>query len=328
MVAPLVEHAGNPLLVVLAGPTASGKTALSLALAERLGGEIVSCDSVAVYRGMELGTAKPSHEERTRVPHHMLDMVRPSEEYTAGDYGRAARQAVVEIAARSRVPIVTGGTGLYLRALLDGLSAAPQRDSALRARLQRAVERRGAAVLHRALRRLDAVAVERIHVNDAPKLIRAIEVSALEGRAMTAGWTAAPPEPLQGFRIVQIGLAPDRAALYARINARCAAMFRDGLVEETRSLVAQYGADCRALHALGYAEAQTVLRGDITEPEAIAKAQQGHRNYSKRQGTWFRRDKRIQWLQGFGEESVDAAMKLMPVGLGVLTTWCGTNRRH
>ncbi|MGI4854986.1 MAG: tRNA (adenosine(37)-N6)-dimethylallyltransferase MiaA [Janthinobacterium lividum] len=301
----------QPLLVVVAGPTASGKTALSLELAEALGGEIVSCDSVAIYREMELGTAKPSTAERDRVPHHMVDIVSPSVIYTAGDYGRAARIAVADIARRGRVPIVTGGTGLYLRALLDGLSHAPQRDDALRARLQRAVDRRGPGVLQRALRRLDPAAAERIHANDASKLIRAIEVSVLQGRPMTQGWSEQRREPLTGFRVVHIGLQPDRAALYARINARCDAMFREGLVAETDGLVARYGADCRALHALGYAEAQAVLRGELTEAQAIVKAQQGHRNYAKRQGTWFRVDARIQWIAGFGTDATGAALRMV-----------------
>lgn len=299
----------DPLLIVIAGPTASGKTALSLQLAEALGGEIVSCDSVAVYREMELGTAKPSAEERRRVPHHLIDVVPPSVEYTAGDYGRAARAAVADIASRGKVPIVTGGTGLYLRALLDGLSPAPQRDEALRSRLHLASGMPG--LLHRALRRLDPAAAQRIHANDASKLIRAIEVSVLEGQPMTAGWNDRRPEPLSEFRMIQIGLAPNRAALYKRINERCAAMFRDGLVVETETLVARYGKACRALNALGYAEAQAVLRGDMTEPGAIAKAQQGHRNYSKRQGTWFRRDPRIRWIEGFGAEALATALKII-----------------
>ncbi len=302
--------APDPLLVVLVGPTASGKTALSLRLAEALGGEIISCDSVAVYREMELGTAKPSRAERGRVPHHLIDVVPPSANYTAGDYGRAARAAVREIAARGCVPIVTGGTGLYLRALLDGLSPVPVRDEELRERLRQAAQRRGPRLLHRVLRRADLVAAERVHPNDAPKLIRAIEVSVLERRPMSAAWAAQRPEPLTGFRVVQIGLEPDRALLYERINARCAAMFADGLVAETAGLVARHGADCRALHALGYAEAQAVLCGELTENEAITRTQAGHRQYSKRQRTWFRRDTRITWLHGFGTDVFDEAYAL------------------
>lgn len=289
-----------PLLIVLAGPTASGKTALSLELAERLGGEIVSCDSVAVYRDMEIGTAKPSLEERVRVPHHLLDVVAPSLEYSAGDYGRAARDAVRAIASRGKVPIVAGGTGLYLRALLDGLSPMPPRDETLRERLRSFAERRKARSLHRLLRRLDPDAANRIHQNDTPKLIRALEVSLLERRPLTAAWERSRPEPLTGFRVLQFGLAPPRAELYDRINRRCAQMFEVGLVEETRMLVEKYGEDCRALGALGYAQAMAEIRGELTLQQAVAAAQQGHRNYAKRQGTWFRKDTRMEWLEGFG----------------------------
>ena len=308
------ERANDPLLLVLVGPTASGKTALSLRLAEALRGEIVSCDSVAVYRDMEIGTAKPSREDRARVPHHMLDVVPPNAAYTAGDYGRAARDAVADIASRGLVPIVTGGTGLYLRALLDGLSGVPVRNEALRERLHIGVKRRGSALLHRALRRIDPAAASRIHANDQPKLIRALEVSALLGGAMSDAWSRHQPQPLHGFRVVQLGLQPDRAALYQRIDARCRAMFANGLLQETATLLAHYGPYCRALQSLGYAEAQAALRGELTEQEALAKTQQGHRNYSKRQGTWFRRDNRIQWLHGFGEDLFDEAMQMIPMG--------------
>ena len=308
-----VTRQNEPLLIVLVGPTASGKTALSLRVAESLGGEIVSCDSVAVYRGMDIGAAKPSREDRAHVRHHMLDVVPPDVEYTAGDYGRAARAAVTEIAARGRVPIITGGTGLYLRALLDGLSPVPPRNEALRDRLRAAVQRRGGALLHRALRRIDPAAAARIHANDEPKLIRALEVSALTGAPISETWQQSRPEPLRGLRIVQLGLQPDRAALYARIDARCEGMFAAGLVAETAALVERYGETCRALQSLGYAEAQAVLRRDLTEAEAVSRTQQGHRNYSKRQGTWFRRDTRIRWLQGFGEDVFDEAMQMIAV---------------
>jgi len=300
--------AADPRLIVLVGPTASGKTALSLQLAEHLNGEIISCDSVAIYQDMELGTAKPSAAERRQIPHHMLDVVPPTVEYTAGDYVRAARAAIQDIASRGKTPIIAGGTGLYLRALIDGLSPVPQRDEALRDRLRAAVARRGTAILHRALRRLDPEAATKIHANDQPKLIRAIEVSVLKGQPMTQSWTDQKPQPLTGFHIIQFGLAPDRAALYSRINTRCEAMFQQGLVEETRALLEKYG-PTRALQSLGYAEAQAVLHGELTEPEAIAQAQQGHRNYSKRQGTWFRKDPRIHWLQGFGQDVLQQAIQ-------------------
>src|SRR5438045_1052002 len=230
----------DPLLVAIVGPTASGKTALSLALAERFGGEIVNCDSVAVYRDFNLGTAKPSPEERARAPHHLLDIVAPTEHFTAGDYARAARTVLAEIRTRGRVPIVVGGTGLYLRALLEGLFAGPPRSEELRERLRERAAERGAPYLHRLLARLDRDAAARIHANDTPKLIRAVEVCLGSRRRMTELWQEGR-EPLRGFRIARIGLDPDRAALYARINARAEQMFAAGLVEETRDLIARYG---------------------------------------------------------------------------------------
>ena len=300
----VAETSEQPLVVVLLGPTASGKTALSLALAERFGGEIVSCDSVAVYRGMELGTAKPSREDRARVPHHLIDVAEPDEPFTAGEYARRARAALAEIAARGKVPIVTGGTGLYLRALTEGLFAGPARQEDLRARLRRSAERHGNEWLHRLLRRLDAASAARIHANDAPKLIRAIEVCVAGRRPMSAilGNEALARDPLTGFRLLRIGLDPPRPELYGRINARCAAMFAAGLVEETRGLLARYG-EVKALDSLGYKQARAVLDGSLSEAAAIAAAQQGHRNYAKRQMTWFRREPEVHWTAGFGDEA-------------------------
>ena len=293
--------ASLPLLVVLLGPTASGKTALSLELAERFGGEIISCDSVAVYREMEIGTAKPSFADRRRVPHHMIDIVSPAETYTAGDYSRTARAAIADIAARGKLPIVTGGTGLYLRVLIDGLFAGPARSEELRQRLRRSEEFRGQGWLHRILKRLDPVTAAEIHANDTPKLIRAIEVCIAGGRPISSAWQSGR-DPLRGYRILRIGLEPDRQALYARINARAAAMFDEGLVEETGQLAAKYGESTRPLTSLGYKQALAVIREEISLAQAISTAQQGHRNYAKRQMTWFRRDPTVTWLRGFGNE--------------------------
>ncbi|HEX4650404.1 MAG TPA: tRNA (adenosine(37)-N6)-dimethylallyltransferase MiaA [Granulicella sp.] len=289
-------------MVVLAGPTASGKTALSLALAEEFGGEIVSCDSVAVYREMEIGTAKPSIEERGRVPHHMIDFVAPDQACTAGDYSRGAREALAGITSRGRLPIVAGGTGLYLRALVDGLFPAPAVDPELRGRLRRLAETRGAAYLHRILRRLDARAAAAIHANDVPKVVRAIEVNLTAREPMSEQWQKGR-DRLTGYRILRIGLAPARPLLYERINQRAAAMFERGLIEETERLVERYGYGCTPLGSLGYAQAIAVLRGEMTRDEAIAAAQQGHRNYAKRQGTWFRKEPEMHWLAGTGSDA-------------------------
>jgi tRNA dimethylallyltransferase len=275
-----------------------------LALAERFGGEIVSCDSVAVYRGMELGTAKPTREERERAPHHLIDVAEPDEAFTAGAYSRAARTALREIAGRGQMPIVTGGTGLYLRALTEGLFAGPARQADLRARLRRSVERHGNAWLHRLLRKLDLATAERIHANDTAKLIRAIEVCVAARRPMSTilGTDDLARDPLTGFRLLRIGLNPPRAELYDRLNQRCAAMFAAGLIEETRALLERYG-PVKALDSLGYRQARGVLDGTLSEKAAIAAAQQGHRNYAKRQMTWFRREPEVHWMERFGDEA-------------------------
>lgn len=302
----------QPLAVLLLGPTGSGKTKLSLALAKRFDGEIVSCDSVAVYRGMDLGSAKPTMEERERAPHHLIDVANPDEPFTAGEYSRQARAALREIAARGRLPIVTGGTGLYLRALTEGLFTGPERQEELRQRLRQTAEKRGSAWLHRMLQRLDAARAEDIHANDTPKLIRAIEVCLAARRPMSEVLAREDlaRDPLTGFRLLRIGLNPPRAALYERINQRCAAMFAAGLVEETRGLLARYG-PVKALDALGYRQAMAVVLGAMNEEAAIAAAQQGHRNYAKRQMTWFRREPEVHWIEGFGDEAetVQAAMR-------------------
>jgi tRNA dimethylallyltransferase len=298
MVAAVVKH---PLIVVV-GATASGKTALALRLAEELGGEIVSCDSVAVYRHLDIGSAKPTPDERARVPHHCLDLYAADEHPTAGDYARHAREALRGIAERGLVPVIAGGTGLYLRATLEGLAASPKRDEALRKRLRVRAEARGAAHLHRVLERLDAGAAAGIHANDLPKVIRAIEVTLAGRKPQSEQWRAGR-DPLQGFRVLKLGLNPERARLYARINDRCAAMFERGILAETDAVRAQFGDAARALTALGYAQALAFLRGECTLEEAVAAAQQGHRNYAKRQMTWFRADKEIQWLTGCGDDA-------------------------
>jgi tRNA dimethylallyltransferase len=289
----------DPLAVLILGPTGSGKTALSLALGERFGGEIVSCDSVAVYWGMDLGTAKPTIEERARLPHHLIDVAEPDEPFTAGEYSRRARAALKEIAGRGKLPIVTGGTGLYLRALTEGLFAGPVRQDELRNRLRLSAEKHGTAWLHRVLARMDAASAARIHANDTAKLIRAIEVCIAARRPLSEVMVR---DPLTGFRLLRIGLNPTRQALYARLNRRCAEMFAAGLVEETRGLLARYG-PAKALDSLGYRQGLAVLAGTLSEEAAVAAAQQGHRNYAKRQLTWFRREPDVHWIEAFGNEA-------------------------
>jgi tRNA dimethylallyltransferase len=293
--------ATDTLLVVILGPTASGKTALSLALAEKLNGEIVNCDSVAMYREFDIGTAKPTPAERGSVPHHLFDCVDPTQDVTAGEYARQARQILQEIKSRGRVPVVVGGTGLYLRALLEGLFAGPERSEEMRERLRRQAAERGSNYLHRVLSRLDPTTAAKIHPNDAPKLIRAIEVCLSSRQKMSELWQQGK-DPLVGFRILRLGLDPDRAVLYERINHRAEQMLQEGLIEETKGLIGKYGKSARPLGSLGYKQADEFLRGDIPRDQILSVIQQGHRNYAKRQVTWFRREPEVIWLRGFGED--------------------------
>jgi tRNA dimethylallyltransferase len=292
----------EPLVVVVLGPTASGKTSLSLAIARRFHGEIVNCDSVAMYREFEIGTAKPSAAERAEVPHHLLDCVDPLADVSAGEYARRARRILRESEQRRHLPIISGGTGLYLRALLKGLFPGPQRSGELRIKLRGRVAERGTAHLHRILRRLDSSAANRIHANDVAKVIRAIEVCLASRQTMTELWQQGR-EPLQGFRILRLGLNPNREALYARINQRAANMFDQGLIAETGMLLSKYGAQARPLASLGYKQALQFLRGELDRESALSAAQQAHRNYAKRQITWFRREPDVHWLAGFGDDA-------------------------
>jgi tRNA dimethylallyltransferase len=291
----------DPLLVVVLGPTASGKSALSLAIARRFRGEIVNCDSVAMYRGFEIGTAKPSAAERAEIPHHLLDVIDPNAYITAGEYARQARQVVREIAQRERLPIVSGGTGLYLRALLEGLFAGPQRSEELRERLRARVQQHGPEYLHRILKRLDSAVAKKIHAHDVPKAIRAVEVCLTSRKPMSDLWQQGR-NPLPGFRILRLGLSPERETLYQRIDQRAARMFEAGLIEETKSLMAKYGEGARPLTSLGYKQAAQFLRGELDRQSAVCAAQQAHRNYAKRQVTWFRREPDVQWLAGMGDD--------------------------
>jgi len=295
------------LLLVIVGPTGSGKSSLGLLLAERFGGEIVNCDSVQVYRGLDIGSAKVPVPERRGVTHHLIDIAGPEEDVTAGAYSRLARQALFEIQERHRLPVVVGGTGLYLRALLEGLSPAPRRNEALRIRLQAIVQRRPDG-LHRILRRQDPEAASRIHPNDHQKLIRAIELTLLSGQPATVTQKA-PRDGLQGFRILKIGLSPDRSALRQHINARSARMFEDGLIEETKALLASgISPRSKALQSLGYRQALNALAGTATFADAVAECQMKTRQYAKRQMTWFRREPDVHWLDGFGtEEHIESA---------------------
>ncbi len=288
----------SPLIAVV-GPTGSGKSELALYLAERLGGEIVSCDSLQVYRGFNVGTAKVPDADRRGIPHHLIDVADPVDLFTAGDYARLGRETLREIGARGRVPIVAGGTGFYLRALLEGLSPCPPRDEMLRLRLL-ARERSRAGSLHRLLSRLDPEIALRIHSNDVKKTVRALELRILR---TTRRGSLEAPKALSGFRMLKIGLSPAREPLNQRINRRLQKMFDQGLIEEVKGLLESgVGRGAKPFESLGYKEALQSIDGSITFDEALVAARQATRQYAKRQLTWFRREAGVHWFEGFGDE--------------------------
>ena len=282
-----------PRLIAVAGPTASGKSALALRLAAARGGEIVSCDSLQVYRGLDIGSAKPTRAERDAVPHHLLDVVDPDQDFSAADYGRLARQAVADIAGRGRTPIVAGGTGLYLRALLHGLFEGPARDEPLRRRLEAIAGRRGDDRLHRMLARVDPEAAARIEPRDRVRVVRALEVYRATGRPIGEHHRAGSGA-LAGFDARVIVLDPGREALRPRVEARTDAMLAAGLVEETRALLARYP-DARPLDAIGYRQAAAVVRGESDVAKARRDMVVETMRYAKRQRTWFRHQQDATW---------------------------------
>jgi tRNA dimethylallyltransferase len=298
--APSIAPNIAPLLAVV-GPTGAGKSALALHLAQALHGEIVNCDSVQVYRRLEIGSAKLPPGERRGIPHHLVDVVEPGEELTAGAYASLARAALDDLKTRGVLPIVAGGTGFYLRALLAGLSPAPPRDSGLRARLATLARRRPAA-LHRFLRRHDPASAARIHQNDHQKLMRAIELTRVAGQPASRVQSF-PRHALSGFRILQIGLDPPRHSLREALDVRSTEMFRRGLIEETRALL-DSGVDplAKSLQTLGYKQAVEFLKGQLPFADALLECKAKTRQYAKRQMTWFRADPAIHWLSGFGSD--------------------------
>jgi len=281
----------HPLLIVL-GPTGSGKSDLAQHLAPEFHGELVSCDSVQVYRRFDIGAAK--------TPAHLVDSVDPDGLFTAGEYATRAREALHEIAARGAVPIVVGGTGFYLRALLHGLSPSPIRDNALRLRLIARQQRRPGS-LHRILRRLDPRTAGRIHPNDMNKTLRALEICLLAQQPASKLFQN-KGESLAGFRIIKAGLNPPRDALYARLDQRFLHMVEAGLLEEVRNILASgVSPGAKPFESLGYKQALAVVLGQMSLEQAIASAQMETRRYAKRQMTWFRREPAVTWFQGFGD---------------------------
>lgn len=293
--------AGYPLLAIV-GPTAAGKSELALALAGRLNGEVVNYDSVQLYRGFDIGSGKVLAAERRGIPHHLLDCLEPEAVFTAGEYRRTALRVLEDLRRRAVLPVFAGGTGLYLRALLEGLFEGPVRSEVLRGRLTGMVKRRGREFLHRLLARLDAESAARIQPRDTQKLIRAVEVCVLARRPMSA-MQANGRVRLEGYAVLKIGLNPPRTQLYERINRRVERMFQEGLVEETQALLGHPNAGrIKPLGALGYRQACAVCQGAASRDEAVAATQAATRHYAKRQLTWFRREADITWWEGFGDD--------------------------
>jgi tRNA dimethylallyltransferase len=297
---PLHADAPEHPLVAVVGPTGSGKSDLALLLAERFHGEVVNCDSLQVFRHFDIGTAKLPEAECRGIPHHLIDIVDPDALFTAGEFARLGRGAIAAICARGRLPIVAGGTGFYLRALVDGLFEGPSRDQSLRDRLA-AREARRPGSLHRLLTRFDRDASAKIHPNDVPKVTRALEVCLLTRRPVSELFRQGR-DALSGYRVLKLGLLPDRDELYDRLNRRTEQIFESGLVDEVKRILALgYSGAEKPFESVGYKQALQFVRGELNLKEALFYAQRDTRNYAKRQLTWFRREPGLVWLKGFGD---------------------------
>ena len=291
----------NLSLVAVLGPTGSGKSELALRLAETFHGQIVGCDSIQVYRGLNVGSAKLSAAERGGIAHHLIDILDPDQKLTAGEYARLARPTIRTIQESGFLPIVAGGTGFYLRALLDGLTPAPTRDSKLRARLSRIAATRPTS-LYSLLSRRDPGAAKRIHPNDRQKITRAIELSLITGQP-ASDLQKLPRDAFHQTRVLKLGLAPERSGLRVHLDARVKRMFQNGLLEEAEALLnANFSPELKPLQSLGYKQAVDVVRGRKSLDEAVRECQARTRQYAKRQMTWFRRESAVEWLAGFGSD--------------------------
>ena len=300
----------------LVGPTASGKSAVGLVLAERVGAEILSLDSMAVYRGMDIGTAKPSADDRARVPHHLLDLVDPCEAFSTGRYVAAAEAAIADVAGRGRLPLFVGGTALYLKALTEGFFNGPAADWELRDRLKAEAAERGVPALHARLQAVDPRAAARIHPNDLRRIVRALEVHETTGQPISEQQTQfGSPSPRYGCLLA--GIRRDRRELYERINRRVDAMFEAGLMEEVAALLREpRGISHAASQFVGYREAIACLRGELTLEEATELVKTRTRQFAKRQLTWSRRFPQIRWVDAQPDSSTEALAEHAAAALG------------
>lgn len=291
----------RPAIVAIVGPTGSGKSELAIEMARNLDGEIVNCDALQVYQELDIGTAKVRPEAQRGIPHHLVSIIPPTEEFSAAQYIARAVPVIEAITARDKLPLVVGGTGLYLRALMRGLFEGPGRIPELRARLARIAERRGTSSLHRLLRRWDPASAERIHPNDRVRLERALEVRIRTGRPMS-DLMAERKSPIAGFEAILVGLEPSRSALVQRIERRVARMFHEGFATEARELQERYGEHVPAFKAIGYRDALRYSAGEIELRQAQELIATATLKYAKRQMTWFRREPDVEWFHGCGDE--------------------------
>jgi tRNA dimethylallyltransferase len=289
-------------LVAIVGPTASGKSALGVKLAERFGGDVVACDSTQLYRGFDIGTAKPALDQRHGMLHHLVDVLDPQDNATAGAYRQMALQVLQDLRKRGRLPVFTVGTGLYLRALLEGLADVPQRSEELRKRLRVSIDEHPTGHLHRILERLDPQAARKIAPADEQKLIRAVEVCILARKPISAVHSTGR-SPLEGWRVLRVGLMPSREKLNERINARTDAMLERGWMREVQALLnGGLNENAKPFDFIGYRELRAVLRGETTLQKATEAIRQATRRYAKRQLTWFRKEPGVRWFPGFGDD--------------------------
>lgn len=298
----MVDDLEKPILVIIVGPTGSGKSALSLRLAQHFSGEVINCDSMQLYRGLDIGTGKVLQQERTQIPHHLLDIIEPDGMFSAGDYVLKVRSLLPEITGRGAIPMMVGGTGLYLRALLRGLFEGPPRNEALRARLQRMADKGRLPRLHAWLARVDKESGLRIMPRDRLRIFRALEVYLLTGKPISQHFQESH-QPLSGYRPLWFGLNPPREELYGRIHLRVERMMAAGWIREVQDLLCKgIPAEAQAFAALGYRQIIDHLQGKITREELVEKICIATRHYAKRQWTWFRSEPAVQWVDCFGDQ--------------------------